>query len=139
MRARSAGFGRIRGWTPRLKSASWGVACALLGLATTVAVAWALALWLPHNRLWIASSPAVVVEGEPLRLMEALEFGRGGMLRRQWRAKTTIGRWPPMLPFIQPTRPAPLGHAVVAGPRWGAPPTTRPSRLRGYEDARGWP
>jgi len=117
-----------------------------LGLGTTIAVAWALAAWLPHGRFtWtLALDPLLLVDGErgSSQRIQVDSFARPGMVRRTW--------------FIQPMSAPPLPSSVFiayfGSSRWGRGPgeidrgwgevpclPALSGRSWGVEDARGWP
>ena len=119
--------------------------CVALGLATSVAVAWALAAWLPHRHL--LETVEVLWESAPHGAVQtAWEYRRPGMARRYWQVA---------LPGMQPRR---LRHTLgeqsarhltietyvpVLRRDWGYLPTSptpgRPPRTVVLEDARGLP
>ncbi len=108
-----------------------------LGLATTVAVAWSLAAWLPHTHLrWRKN-----LVGDPAHFITIFEFSRPGMVRRDWRAGYVAGTalWSDLYPMST----LKLGSKTVVHDRsWGDLPAdlAHPSRTStGAEDARGWP
>jgi hypothetical protein len=118
----------------------WTAAFLLLGLATTVLVAWALAVWLPHKSLhWrvnIIGSPA---EG----FVGVREVRRPGMLRRSWRPET-FAQPPAWYLELVPRGPVVPAQVAREDRRWGRLPDALERRndqalASGMEDARGWP
>ncbi|MFM9994495.1 MAG: hypothetical protein ACKVU4_01700 [Phycisphaerales bacterium] len=117
--------------------------CIPLGVATTVVVAWALALWLPHRGLTRRVNAIRPAEDDRFGMIWAREFGRAGMVRREWwfdprSAAGGTTRLPELAGEISGTAKA----DAAASYRWGGlrAAVVDPKRRAGaVEDARGWP
>jgi hypothetical protein len=112
----------------------------LAGLLTTVAVAWALAAWLPNTRLSYRTS-FFNSKTEPFRKgpLEVDEFWRPGMVRREWLfhdfGATVMGSLFMQLKGAksEATPPRDWGRLPHAIETFERPPDGA------IEDARGWP
>ena len=119
----------------------------LLGLATTFALAWLLAAFLPHARLTrhfnLVGEPGVGPPGSSRGLFIAIdEFWRPGMVRRAWVSGITMGATS-LTGDLGPGSTIALHLKTARQDRtWGslgaalAKPTITSA---GAEDARGWP
>ncbi|MEX2218808.1 MAG: hypothetical protein WD749_08615 [Phycisphaerales bacterium] len=126
--------------------AGWLLVSLALGLATTVAVAWALAAWLPHRGLarsfHLIGAVRNGVEDFTIEPIELDEYRRTGMTRRSWftlRWGTFYSLGPLSMDYGNDAvslKRAPdvswgnLSASIERGPH--AP-------TGGMEDARGWP
>jgi hypothetical protein len=121
----------LRTWSARVLLAAG------LGLVTSVALAWALAAWLPHRGLTYRTN----LVGDPSGYITVFEFSRRGMIRRDWHAGYSLSSelWA-KLDSVSTLR---LHNKTAAQDRsWGALPAAldHPTATSaGAEDARGWP
>src|SRR3954464_331631 len=97
---------------------------AALGLATTIAVAWALAAWLPHRGLtWSHGYEAFPEGATGLPPLGIHSFSRPGMVRRQWIGEDTLYmRWSRALGDDLFTLSSPSTSQLSADRTWGALP-----------------
>jgi hypothetical protein len=129
-----------RGWICR-----WLLFPLAIGLATTIALAWGLAAWLPQRGWSSELHPSEMsAKGDIVFLEEHRAFGA---VRRAWRSDNIDG-WPAGSAFDMPIQtPRPSARIVYAtapgGIGWGnaaeaiaAPPA---HRISGCEHATGWP
>lgn len=121
----------------------WLVRPLVLGLLTTIAVAWGLAAWLPqrgwNSTLYWSDGPNCIVFIEEYRAV--------GAIRRVWnREYPGVSRV--FGPFLEPIEGAPgfrqtQGAGPLPKPRWGRTQLVRdhPTSLEedGCEHATGWP
>lgn len=114
---------------------------AFAGLATTVAVAWSLAAWLPHNQLNELWPDWRGFAGVP-RYLDIHCYSRVGMVRRGWRVERPGDDLRPQSMFSaywdRSTR-----IKGVLDRTWGRLPEAIAGNAgpdeEGIEDARGWP
>src|SRR5215471_7815812 len=112
----------------------------VLGLATTVLLAWALAAWLPHRNL----TKRFNLVGTPRQYVSVFELSRAGMVRRAWRAGYIVPQGGPQLwtKLSQDATVALRLKTTVHDRSWGNLPAALEHltpQANGAEDARGWP
>jgi hypothetical protein len=117
--------------------------CAVLGLLTTVAVAWGLAAWLPHRSL-IRRSNLVMLPGGPTAGYVAIhELRRPGMVRREWAGGLQPFSAPAFAELASEARLEVPLRSVRQDRSWGRLPAAlladSPDKSVHLEDARGWP
>lgn len=126
----------------------------LLGVLTTVAVAWALAAWLAHKDLLETyyeiedSHPPATADWTTVD-MSIDEFSRPGMCRRLWGRfiLSTSPTWDAATPVmhyiwklgLQTTAQEPSSGTLRSGLPWGKRPPIDVGAIEGVQDARGWP
>src|SRR6187402_2678664 len=117
--------------------------CAVLGVATTLAVAGALAAWLPHSSLKRRFNLVSSGSGKSLQYVSVYEYSRPGMLRREW-IGGAIGKAGSALGELDQESTLKTGLKTSNQDRsWGSLPAAleRGGKAAGagVEDARGWP
>ncbi len=117
--------------------------CLALGLATTVVVAWGLALWLPHRHLSRRFNAIRPAEDDRFGMIWVREFLRPGMVRREWWYDPRSGMADSTrLGDLQKEAKGTLKPNARESYRWGRlrrVVTDRDRPVAGIEDARGWP
>jgi hypothetical protein len=119
--------------------------CAVLGVATTLAVAWALAAWLPHSSLKRRFNLVSSGSGKSLQYVSVYEYSRPGMVRREW-IGGAIGAAGGGSALGELEQEATLKTGLKTSNQdrsWGSLPAAleRGGKAAGagVEDARGWP
>lgn len=117
--------------------------CLALGLATTVALAWALALWLPHHSLTRRFNAIRPAGDDRFGMVWVREFSRPGMIRREWRYDPgSSGGGATRLDDMRAEtvrERKPDAHASYAWGRLRKAVLEPQGAPTGMEDARGWP
>lgn len=118
---------------------------AMLGVGTSVAVAWALAAWLPNSHCTYEFS-IERLQFSAYGSIEVTTQQRPGLIRRGWLVEETmfLGSRVPTSLASAPIRPSPpWPQSSVLGDDWGLLPAIRNRDPRipqwGFEDVRGWP
>jgi hypothetical protein len=137
---RSTRWRRLRGL------ALFALACCALGLATTIAVAWSLAAWLPNRALiWSMSFESFAKSGPEQFTdppLEVEQLSRAGMVRRSWFLHRWTATYGPS-PIVWGTDSRPDNNLEWRpNYRWGRLPRSLAEAQAAkhfIEDARGWP
>jgi hypothetical protein len=133
----------MRWRSPAVRCAAAVAIILALGATSTVSVAWALAVALPHRDLSRRFNIVAIETSTGRRMVGIHEVKRPGMLRRSWQQ----GPWPAPAWYQQLTQSAPVAwtRTVYQDRSWGRLPGAISSSERndelpsGMEDARGWP
>lgn len=120
--------------------------CLVLGVITTVAAAWVLALGLPHSGLTRRFNAIRPAEDDRFGMIWVREFSRPGMIRREWRFDPiSSGGGATRLPELRQEVVREQKADAAASYRWGdlravvESPERRGEMPAAVEDARGWP